>query len=58
MKKDEQHFSTKRIEEAARTADVIGRAKAASPLGGGRVGGDLLGNRGDVSALNSGRDRL
>lgn len=26
MKKDERHFSPRRIEEAARTADAIGRA--------------------------------
>ncbi len=30
MKKDERHFSPKRIEEAAQTADVISRARAAA----------------------------
>jgi hypothetical protein len=57
MKTSNDHFSSKRIEEAARTSDAIGRAKAATPLGG-QSARDLLGNRGDVSALNSGRDRL
>lgn len=56
MNKDSQ-FSRGRVEEAARTSDVIDRAKAAS-LGQGQLARDLLGNKGDVSALNSGRDRL
>jgi hypothetical protein len=54
--KTDNHFSSKRVEEAARTSDVIGRAKAATPLAG-KSAVDL-GNKGDVSALNSGRDRL
>jgi hypothetical protein len=36
MKKDETHFSPKRIEEAAKVHDAITRAKAVSPVTSGR----------------------
>ncbi len=34
--KRENDFTPKRIEEAAKAADVISRAKAASPVAGGK----------------------
>lgn len=45
MKKDETHFSPHRIEEAARTADAISRARATGSTAG-------------QAALDQARDRL
>lgn len=42
MKKDQDHFSPKRIEEAAKTADVVARARAAAPLARAPAGRDIL----------------